>query len=420
MDIHEKGYWLTKDVTNTHDCDMKLCSEIIRLFKIKEPVFDIIDIGCGNGGYTRELIKNGFICSGYDGSPLTPEITGGLCKIQDFSIPVDLGRFDLVLSLEVGEHIPAKYESIFIDNLVRAAKKYICLSWGVEGQGGLGHVNCRNNDYVIAQLRKKGFLFNSKMSQSLRDESTFPWFKNTVMIFEKQEIKPILSVFKGYESQLVSVVITSCGRPDLLKRTIDSFNKFNTFPIYEIIIAEDSGNHAMHEEIKAMYPNYKLILHKYNVGLVNNIDSGYAEVKTPFIFHCEDDWEFTGGGFIEKSLKILLYEPMIMQVWIRALNDTNGHPIEPKIYEVEDTQYKLVATDVGDGAWHGFTWNPGLRRLSDYKKIGPFSSIAPTLTAGQRECIIGQKFHKQGYRAAILPEGYIFHTGSGPKNYSLV
>jgi SAM-dependent methyltransferase len=417
MDIHEKGYWLTKDVTNTHDCDMPLCDEIIRLFgKVKS----VIDIGCGNGGYTKRFLENKINCTGYDGSPLTPEITNGLCKVQDFSEPVDLGVFDLVLSLEVGEHIPVNYEQIFIDNLVKAAKKYIILSWGVEGQGGIGHVNCRNNDYVISQLSKRGFEFDKKASGSLRNKSTFPWFKNTVMVFGRKEVKPILDVFKGYESSLVSVVLTSCGRLDYLQRTIETFNKFNTFPIHEFIIVEDSGNKAVHKAVKTLYPDYTIICNPKNIGLVASIDKGYAEVKTPFIFHCEEDWEFTRSGFIEKSLEILLICPEIMQVWIRALNDTNGHPFSEETYRAGNTDFRLVAVNVGGGAWHGFTWNPGLRRLSDYEKVAPFNDVLPEAKAGEREMMVGIMFYKRGYRAAILPEGYIFHIGTGPKNYSLV
>ena len=38
----------------------------------------------------------------------------------------------------------------------------------------------------------------------------------------------------------VSLVVTSCGRFDLLERTLDSFFKYNTYPIKEVIITEDS------------------------------------------------------------------------------------------------------------------------------------------------------------------------------------
>lgn len=414
--IHERGYWLSKDETNTHDWDRPLAAELVKMFRTSKT---IVDIGCGNGGYTKHFIDNGLSCTGYDGSPLTPEITGGLCGIKDFSVPVDIGKFDFVLSLEVGEHIPATYEQNFVDNLVKAAKKFICLSWGVEGQGGLGHVNCRNNDYVIRELSKRGFVYDSDRSDKLRSVSTFPWFKNTVMVFEKKEVKPILDIFKGYESSLVSVVLTSCGRLDELKRTMASFKKFNTFPIHEFIIAEDSGSKEFHAEIKRLFPDCTLLLNPKNVGLVKNIDNGYAKVKTPYIFHMEDDWEFTKSGFIEKSLEVLLYYPKIMQVWIRALNDTNNHPIEEKTFYAGATEFKYMAENVDKGRWHGFSWNPGLRRVYDYKLLGPFDRIAPELKAGEREMYIGMAFHKKGYRAAILPEGYVHHIGTGPKNYSL-
>ena len=37
----------------------------------------------------------------------------------------------------------------------------------------------------------------------------------------------------------VSLVVTSCGRFDLLERTLDSFFKYNTYPIKEVIITRN-------------------------------------------------------------------------------------------------------------------------------------------------------------------------------------
>jgi GT2 family glycosyltransferase len=216
----------------------------------------------------------------------------------------------------------------------------------------------------------------------------------------------------------VSVVLTSCGRPDLLKRTVESFNRYNTFPIKEFIIIEDSGNKAMHREVKSLYPDYTLILNKENIGLIASIDKAYSYVKTPFVMHCEDDWESYRSGFIEKSLKILLSNPKIMLVWLRALNDVNGHPIEDKTFMIEDTSYRLMATHV-EGKWHGFGFNPGLRRMEDYKKIGPYSLIAPTENTGMRECYVGQEYFKAGFRAVTLLEGYTYHIGGGRRTYTL-
>jgi hypothetical protein len=178
--IHERGYWLDKTETDTHMFDAELCRAIISMFSFQHK---LIDIGCGNGSYTKEFIKAGFDCIGYDGSPLTPEISDGLCHVMDFSKPVDVGVYDVVICLEVGEHIPAEYEDVFIRNLVIACSDYLVISWGIEGQPGTGHVNCRNNDYIIEKIENLGMTYHPKLSETLRSLSTFRWFKDTLMIF---------------------------------------------------------------------------------------------------------------------------------------------------------------------------------------------------------------------------------------------
>ena len=171
---------MARTETDTHLCDESLCEAIIAMFKVET----VVDIGCGNGSYVRKFIEAGFDCVGYDGSPLTEEISGGMCHIIDFSEAIDIGKYDLVVSLEVGEHIPKQYEEVYLDNIIRAARRNIVLSWAIEGQPGYGHVNCRNNDYVIEEIEKRGFIFDKEGSLYLRDKSTLPWFKNTIIIFK--------------------------------------------------------------------------------------------------------------------------------------------------------------------------------------------------------------------------------------------
>jgi len=167
----------------SHRYDKALNDAIIHLF----PVKTIVDIGCGRGEYIKCFLDNNINCIGYDGSPLTSELTKGLCQIKDFSEPVDIGKFELVLSLEVGEHIPVQYEQVFIDNLCRASIRYICVSWGIVGQNGLGHVNCKNNDYIIEEFKKRGFYYLEIESKQLREFSELSWFKNTIMVFKQNE-----------------------------------------------------------------------------------------------------------------------------------------------------------------------------------------------------------------------------------------
>jgi hypothetical protein len=197
---------------------------------------------------------------------------------------------------------------------------------------------------------------------------------------------------------MITVVITANGRDHLLRRTLESFEKFNTYKDVKIIIRDDSRD---------------------RIGQVNSIDELYKQIDTEFFFHCEEDWLFTREGFIEKSLMILESDPKILTVWLRHPSDTNGHPVDPTIYHLYNNvtkQYELVYQLMGVNAlgnnWHGFTWNPGLRRLSDYKLVAPFSNFYQVGDfAALTECRIGIKYYELGFRAAILPEGYCKHIG---------
>jgi hypothetical protein len=206
---------------------------------------------------------------------------------------------------------------------------------------------------------------------------------------------------------MVTVVITSCGRLEFLKRTVDSFIKFNTYPIKEFIIIDDSGDSNIHAKIRQSYPNFTLLLNTNHKGQVACIDEAYSHVTTPYIFHCENDWEFTKASFIEPSLEILEHEPKIMQVWVLW---GNKHPVRPDKYMAGGTEYRLIDWEIGT---FGFTWNPGLRRLSDYKLVAPFTDyfLGDNL-ATTAEWHAGVAFIKLGFKSAILNDEYCHHIGS--------
>ena len=113
-----------------------LAKEFRQLFN-KQSVYDF---GAGLGWYGKALLANdtdGYSVTSYtafDGAENVDLIfPDGFVKHLDLSQPIRLPPKDWVLSLEVGEHIPAAYEKTFIENLHRHNKKGIVLSWAVEG-----------------------------------------------------------------------------------------------------------------------------------------------------------------------------------------------------------------------------------------------------------------------------------------------
>lgn len=182
--IAERGYWLGNMADSQHRFDRGLCRELIRFFS-SVGAKTVVDFGCGSGDYVAKIRSGGIPCDGYDGNPATPELSHGLCYVRDLSKPVSGLSYDWVLSLEVGEHIPRQYETIFLDNLHRANTSGMVLSWAVEHQDGHGHVNERNNDYIIQKLKELGYTFNREQSQRLRDVASLWWFKDTLMVFDR-------------------------------------------------------------------------------------------------------------------------------------------------------------------------------------------------------------------------------------------
>ena len=221
----------------------------------------------------------------------------------------------------------------------------------------------------------------------------------------------------------VTVVLTSCGRPDLLAKTLDSFFEYNTYPIDDFIVMEDGTEpSSLGGDAKYSSRGIRWLSTGRRSGQMAAIDRAYGLVKTEYIFHCEDDWEFYAPGFIEKSLAILRRSPEVLQVWIRALNDTNNLAIMEHVFSADGVTYRFIRPGHHTeewGTWHGFSLNPGLRRTRDYHSIGSFAAHNPdgSLKAWEVERALSEVYLKRGLLAAILADGdgrgYVRHLGWG-------
>lgn len=215
---------------------------------------------------------------------------------------------------------------------------------------------------------------------------------------------------------MVTAVITSFDRWDLLKRTIDSFNRVNTYPIKDFIIIDDSGNIGIHNKIRETYP-YTLIPNQMNIGLVESIDKAYSSVMTPYIWHSEDDFEYIKPGFIEKCIKVMESDDMICRVGIRGTAHIKS--LRTEYLLAEDIPYKLPLEWEGH-PWHGFGFQCGLIRKSAYDKVKPYNKLSePGRFITERECLIGIAYHDLGYKAVSLIEDYAIHTGGKRSTYGL-
>ncbi len=200
----------------------------------------------------------------------------------------------------------------------------------------------------------------------------------------------------------VTLFLTACNRPALLKITLESFVKYNTYPIKEAIIMEDSGLNGINDFVSTILPfPYKIIYNERRIGQMKSIENGSKYIKTPYVFHCEEDWEFYNSGFIEKSLEILESNDKISVVKLRSYNEYINR-YKMSIINTNNTLYNIIHQN----NISMYTFNPSLRR----KEISLYSI---PYKDNENEGTLQKKLNLEGYISVVTKnqEGYVKHIG---------
>ncbi|MGH8713616.1 MAG: SEC-C metal-binding domain-containing protein [Casimicrobiaceae bacterium] len=206
----------------------------------------------------------------------------------------------------------------------------------------------------------------------------------------------------------ISFVLTSCGRFDLLAETISTFLAWNSAPIGRYVIVEDSGDERIRDVLTPFGNRFELLFNDPRLGQMQSIDRAYAGLQTPYIFHCEDDWRFFRGGFIEESLLLLQHFPSISAVLCRRAGQNRVHDMvasSTRVSRLREVEFRQSRLDVSP-IWGGYSFNPGLRRLADYRRLGSFAGCG-------HEDEVSRWFKQQGMGVASLERPACETTGRG-------
>ena len=128
----------------------------------------IADVGCGTGAFIAPFAGR-IPVIGIDISVDAGHLLPSACFLRfDLTQPFPPSLMaDLVLSLEVYEHIPAEHEDQFLDNIVGFLPRLVVLSCAKPGQWGRHHCNCQTAEHVAEQMAKRGYAHDPEATKPL-------------------------------------------------------------------------------------------------------------------------------------------------------------------------------------------------------------------------------------------------------------
>jgi hypothetical protein len=113
-------------------------------------------------------------------------------------------KFDLVISIEVAEHIERNKHNFLFDFLVNKTKNWLVFSGARIGQGGHGHISERAEDDWKGEFLSRGMIFDEQRTKNIRnacDKKNINHRKN-VMVFHKPSFVKVKNLPDSQSSRM--------------------------------------------------------------------------------------------------------------------------------------------------------------------------------------------------------------------------
>ena len=156
---------------------------------------NVIDVGCGIGTWLSVYKEYGVEeIFGVDGNWVEPNLLEipSECFLSvnlEDPLPVDR-KFDLVMSLEVAEHLAGDRAETFVDSLVKLGP--VCLfSAAIPAQGGVNHVNEQWPEYWIHLFQNRGYVTIDCVRKRVWELNQVTWwYSQNIFLFVQQAYLP--------------------------------------------------------------------------------------------------------------------------------------------------------------------------------------------------------------------------------------
>lgn len=165
----------------------------------------VVDVGCGIGTWLSVFQEQGVadVC-GMDGDWVDRKsllIPGSRFLAVDARRPLPVERrFDLAVSLEVGEHLPAECAQVLVGSLTRLAPT-VLFSAAIPFQGGVGHVNEQWPEYWVDHFAQHGYSIIDCIREAIWQNAEVEWYyaQNTLLFAAREVLERSPALRAGLE-----------------------------------------------------------------------------------------------------------------------------------------------------------------------------------------------------------------------------
>ena len=156
----------------------------------------VVDFGCGIGTWLNAFKNNGVSeVLGLDGDWYNKDLLFKYISPTEFQC-VDLEEsihlqkeYDLVVSLEVAEHLSEQSADTFVKSLT-AAGKIILFSAAFPKQGGFNHLNEQWYSYWAEKFEKHNYYFHDIIRSKIWNNADIqPWYKQNMFFVVHKDIE---------------------------------------------------------------------------------------------------------------------------------------------------------------------------------------------------------------------------------------
>lgn len=171
----------------------------------------VIDFGCGMGTWCKALdnlgIKNFLGIDKHQYEPAYMLIPPEKYMQFDLGKPLELTCMaDMVISVEVAEHINPEYSDIFIKNLC-SCSKIVLFSAAISHQGGTGHINEQSCIYWETIFNKYGYrAIDCIRPYFWNNEQIEIWYRNNCILYIEQHIYEKISAHVPQNSYPLNII----------------------------------------------------------------------------------------------------------------------------------------------------------------------------------------------------------------------